>query len=102
MVRRVGPCSEGHRQQQYRDLSEIEIQEQRAEFDGAFNTRKDEHEQKLQISPHPVAARRCAVVLRLAGLAGLPPAFLAIPECDLLAEQSYAMADRMKRGVSER
>ena len=33
----------------------------------------------------------------LANLEGLPPAFLAIPECDLLAEQSYAMADRMKR-----
>jgi acetyl esterase len=32
----------------------------------------------------------------LADLAGSPPAFLAIPECDLLAEQSYAMADRMK------
>lgn len=32
----------------------------------------------------------------LADLTGLPPAFLAIPECDLLAEQSYAMADRME------
>lgn len=32
----------------------------------------------------------------LADLKDLPPAFLAIPECDLLAEQSYAMADRMK------
>src|SRR5579884_1378873 len=32
----------------------------------------------------------------LADLAALPPSFLAIPECDLLAEQSYAMADRMK------
>lgn len=32
----------------------------------------------------------------LADLKGLPPAFLAIPECDLLAEQSYAMTDRMK------
>jgi acetyl esterase/lipase len=32
----------------------------------------------------------------LADLTGLPPAFLAIPECDLLSEQSYAMADRMK------
>lgn len=29
-------------------------------------------------------------------LTGLPPAFLAIPECDLLAEQSYAMAERLK------
>jgi acetyl esterase len=32
----------------------------------------------------------------LANLEGLPPAFLAIPECDLLAEQSYAMVDRMR------
>jgi acetyl esterase len=32
----------------------------------------------------------------LADLTGLPPAFLAIPECDLLAEQSYAMVERMK------
>lgn len=31
----------------------------------------------------------------LAGLRRLPPAFLAIPQCDLLAEQSYAMAERM-------
>src|SRR6185437_7699644 len=33
----------------------------------------------------------------LADLSDLPPAFLAIPECDILAEQSYAMADRMTR-----
>jgi acetyl esterase len=33
----------------------------------------------------------------LANLEGLPPAFLAIPECDLLSEQSYAMAERMER-----
>jgi len=31
----------------------------------------------------------------LADLQRLPPAFLTIPECDLLAEQSYAMAERM-------
>jgi acetyl esterase len=31
----------------------------------------------------------------VADLAGLPPTFLAIPECDLLSEQSYQMADRM-------
>lgn len=30
-----------------------------------------------------------------ADLTGLPPAFLAIPDCDLLAEQSYEMAARM-------
>jgi len=33
----------------------------------------------------------------LGDLSDLPPAFLAIPECDILAEQSYAMADRMTR-----
>jgi len=32
----------------------------------------------------------------LADLRRLPPTFLAIPECDILAEQSYAMANRMK------
>ena len=32
----------------------------------------------------------------LADLHGLPPAFLAIPECDLLTEQSHAMERRMK------
>jgi acetyl esterase len=32
----------------------------------------------------------------LADLTGLPPAFLAIPECDLLAEQSYEMAQRLE------
>lgn len=32
----------------------------------------------------------------LADLAGLPPAFLVIPECDILSEQSYAMALRMQ------
>jgi acetyl esterase len=37
----------------------------------------------------------------LADLRGLPPAFLAIPECDLLAEQSYEMADRMKKAGVE-
>jgi acetyl esterase len=31
----------------------------------------------------------------LADLAGLPPAFLVIPECDILSEQSLAMAMRM-------
>lgn len=32
----------------------------------------------------------------LADLAGLPPAFLAIAECDILAEQSLAMAQRLE------
>jgi acetyl esterase len=31
-----------------------------------------------------------------ADLAGLPPAFLVIPECDLLTEQSLRMADRLR------
>jgi acetyl esterase len=37
----------------------------------------------------------------LADLHRLPPAFFAIPECDLLAEQSYDMADRMKKAGVE-
>lgn len=32
----------------------------------------------------------------LADLRGLPPAFLVIPECDILSEQSYAMEARMR------
>jgi acetyl esterase len=32
----------------------------------------------------------------LADLAGLPPAFLAIAECDILAEQSLAMAQQLE------
>lgn len=36
-----------------------------------------------------------------ARLEGLPPVFLTIPQCDVLTEQSHAMADRLKRaGVS--
>jgi len=31
-----------------------------------------------------------------ADLAGLPPALLVVPECDLLAEQSLAMAERLR------
>ncbi len=31
----------------------------------------------------------------VADLTGMPPTFLAIPECDLLSEQSYQMAERM-------
>lgn len=31
-----------------------------------------------------------------ADLSGLPPAFLVIPECDVLSEQSYAMVERMR------
>jgi acetyl esterase len=38
-----------------------------------------------------------------ARLSGLPPVFLTIPECDLLAEQSLAMADRLRdAGVAVR
>ena len=46
-------------------------------------------------SPEPYAAPL------MADLQGLPPALLAIPECDLLAEQSYAMADRMEKAGVE-
>jgi len=45
--------------------------------------------------PEPYAAPLTA------NLAGLPPAFLAIPECDLLSEQSYAMAERMREAGVE-
>jgi acetyl esterase len=31
----------------------------------------------------------------VADLVGIPPAFLVIPECDILSEQSYAIAERM-------
>lgn len=38
-----------------------------------------------------------------ADLTGLPPAFLTVPECDLLAEQSHAMAARLRgHGVDAR
>jgi acetyl esterase len=37
----------------------------------------------------------------LAELHGLPPAFLTIPECDLLAEQSHQMAERMRQAGVE-
>lgn len=43
------------------------------------------------LRPEPYAAPL------LADLRRLPPAFLAIPECDILAEQSVAMADRMRK-----
>ena len=46
--------------------------------------------EEVMARPEPYAAPL------IADLAGLPPAFLAIPECDILSEQSYAMADRMK------
>ncbi|WP_332769481.1 alpha/beta hydrolase fold domain-containing protein [Phenylobacterium sp.] len=35
----------------------------------------------------------------LADLRGLPPAFLAIPECDILTEQSHAMARRLREAA---
>jgi acetyl esterase len=46
-------------------------------------------------SPDPYAAPL------LADVHGLPPAFLAIPECDLLTEQSAAMAKRMEEADVE-
>jgi acetyl esterase len=36
-----------------------------------------------------------------ADLKGLPPAFLVIPECDLLSEQSFAMVERLKEAGVE-
>ncbi len=41
-------------------------------------------------------AREPLVCPLLARLEGLPPAFLAIAECDILAEQSAAMAERLR------
>jgi acetyl esterase/lipase len=60
---------------------------QRAEMD---------HYYEAYLGSDGVAQPEAYAAPLLADLAGLPPAFLAIPECDLLAEQSYAMADRMK------
>lgn len=60
---------------------------QRAEMD---------HYYESYLGPEGVAKPEAYAAPLLADLAGLPPAFLAIPECDLLAEQSYAMADRMR------
>ena len=47
------------------------------------------------IGPDERARRDPYAAPILADLEGLPPAFLAIPECDILSEQSYAMAERM-------
>ena len=46
-------------------------------------------------APEPYAAPM------LADLHDLPPAFLAIPECDLLSEQSHEMTDRLKEAGVE-
>lgn len=48
------------------------------------------------LGPEGVARPDSYAAPLLADLHGLPPAFLAIPECDLLAEQSYEMSDRLK------
>ena len=60
---------------------------QRAEMDQYFRSYLGE---AGLTNPEPYAAPLAA------DPHGLPPAFLAIPECDLLSEQSYEMADRMK------
>jgi acetyl esterase len=44
----------------------------------------------LDLSTDPLATPMCA------DLAGLPPVCLTIPECDVLTEQSYAMAARLR------
>lgn len=54
------------------------------------------HYYKSYLGPEGLERPEPYAVPLLANLTGLPPAFLAIPECDLLAEQSYAMAERMK------
>ncbi|MBV9526755.1 alpha/beta hydrolase fold domain-containing protein [Sphingomonas sp.] len=60
---------------------------QRAEMDHYFTSYLGED---LVHRPDPYA------MPILADLRDLPPAFLAIPDCDLLAEQSHEMARRMK------
>ena len=60
---------------------------QRAEMDHYYNAYLGKDG---VADPDPYAAPLTA------DLVGLPPAFLAIPECDLLSEQSYEMASRMK------
>jgi len=44
---------------------------------------------RVEDSQNPLAAPI------LADLAGLPPVFMAVAECDILAEQNFAMADRL-------
>jgi len=67
---------------------------QRAEMDHYFASYLGSEGTRF---PEPYAAPL------LADLHGLPPALLVIPECDLLAEQSYAMAQRMEEaGVDVR
>ena len=61
---------------------------QRAEMDHYFTSYLGAD---LLAEPEPYATPL------LADLKGLPPAFLAIPECDLLAEQSYEMTRRLEQ-----
>ena len=61
---------------------------QRAEMD---------HYYQSYLGPEGVTRPEPYAAPLLADLTGLPPAFLAIAECDLLAEQSYEMADRLER-----
>ena len=60
---------------------------QRAEMDHYYHS---------YLGPEGVARPEPYAAPLLANLEGLPPAFLAIPECDLLAEQSYEMSNRLK------
>ncbi|HJP68025.1 MAG TPA: alpha/beta hydrolase fold domain-containing protein, partial [Sphingomicrobium sp.] len=61
---------------------------QRAEMD---------HYYRSYLGPEGIARPDPYAAPLLADLKGLPPAFLAIPECDLLAEQSYEMTNRFKQ-----
>lgn len=55
-----------------------------------------DHYYQSYLGADGVARLECYAAPLLADLQGLPPAFLAIPECDLLSEQSYAMEARMR------
>ena len=48
------------------------------------------------LGPEGIARPEPYAAPLLADLHGLPPALLVIPDCDLLAEQSYAMAKRLE------
>src|SRR5206468_5146995 len=60
---------------------------QRSEMDHYYNS---------YLGPQRAARPEAYAAPLLAELSGLPPAFLVIPECDLLAEQSYEMAERLR------
>ncbi len=63
--------------------------------DAVLNREEMDYYFKNYIGPDDALARDPYVCPVLADCAGLPPAFLVIPECDVLTEQSHAMAARL-------